>query len=136
MRSELTYIILISALLIFISTLSPKIINILYSLTLTVFGIGCFFLLYMIRKYPSGNGSTTLKSIQSKIILALLLLALSLFLGWFSYQFILDPNTIACKYSNGCETGPLGWSVSLLLFGLSILTFYISLILAKSAYKK
>lgn len=136
LRSELIYITLIAAICVLLSTLSPKLINILYSLLITTFSFGCFYILYIIRSHPQQSKSNALNSVLSKLLVASFLFSISLFMVWLSYKFILDPFSIACKYNSGCETGPLSWSVSLLLLGASALTFYISFILIKSAMKK
>lgn len=112
------------------------VINVLYSLIITIFSFGCFYILHIIKKNPQQSEPKALNSVLSKLLVASLLLSTSLFMTWLSYEFILEPFSIACKYNTGCETGPFTWSVSLLLFGASSLMFYISFILVKSAMKK
>ena len=136
LRSELIYITLIAAVCVLLSILSPKVINVLYSLVITIFSFGCFYILHIIKKNQQQSEPKALNSVLSKLLIASFLLSTSLFTMWFSYKFILDPFSIACKYNTGCETGPFGWSISLLLFGASSLLLYISFILVKSAIKK
>ena len=136
MRSDLILPISVIALMFFISSISPNIINTLLSLVVTIFSFGCFGLIYLVHKYPAQNESSASNSVSSKIFLAFFMFSLSLLMGWSTYLFMLEPNAIECKYNFECEMGPYGWSVALLTFGVSLLTFYISLVLASSAFKR
>lgn len=122
MKLRLINAVPIVVVLILFGLLSQTITNAIFTLIITTLSGISFYGCFCLWKVPLEPSSQPFPTLLSRISTALLLVAVALPLGYFSYWlFSYEPFVIICRYSNQCELGPYGWSVALLSLGVSLL---------------
>ena len=109
-----------------LSLLDNSLVNSVMTFAITVLAGVCYGLVYFIWKKRNEKHQQTKISLNTQLVMTLVLIVLSVLLAYYAYWLLnYEPFIVVCR-SGPCEFGPYGWSAALLSSGCAVLLLVVS----------